>query len=338
MVLGSLLGGVLAGSLGWESVFFVNVPLAVGGAGAAVKLIPHDHASASRAGLDVPGALTSTAGTLAVVYGVVQAPEVGWTSLNTIVPLGIGAVLLLAFIGIERRTRLALVPLKLFRDRGLLTGTATTFLFMASFGAIPYFLTIYLQRVEDLTAFVTGLIFMLPSACVLLGTMIGGKLANSYTSRQILLGAWAFGGVGIVVLAVLMNAHGSLTAGAVVLALLSLAQGVVFTIMFGVSTAGVPAQDQGVASGIATAGQQVGGALGLAVLVAVASAVASDSGTVTDVASHTSTGMFAIAALSILGVLVAVVVPVKKVKGESEALTDTSPSFVPDQVDSVRGN
>lgn len=308
MVLGSLLGGILAGSLGWESTFFVNVPLALIGAAVALTLIPRDTEGTSTGGLDVPGAFLSTAGILTIVYGLVQAPEVGWTDIATIAPVALGVLLLLVFFTIERRSVSPLVPLSLFKNPGLVAGTATTFLFMGSFGAIPYFLTIYLQRVEGISAFVTGLIFMLPSACVLAGTVIGGKLSNSYTSRQILTGAWLIGGVGTAVLAILMGIQGNLAAGAIALAVLSLAQGVVFTVMFGVATATVPGADQGVASGIATSGQQVGGAVGLAVLVVVATALGGSTGTSSD-PQFTSVGMWAIAALIVLGVALSRIVP-----------------------------
>ncbi|MGL5863357.1 MAG: MFS transporter [Phycicoccus sp.] len=274
MVLGSLLGGVLAGWLGWESVFYVNVPLALGGAVAALRLIPADEAAGTSRQLDIPGAVTSTAGVLAIVYGMVQAPQIGWGAAGTWVPIAAGAALLAGFVAIERSAPTPLVPLALFGNHELRRGTATTFLFMASFGAIPYFITIYLQEVEGVSAFTTGLVFMLPSACVLLGTVIGGRASNRWSPRTILVAAWIVGALGMVVLTAMMAGEGPLLLGAVPFAILSLAQGVVFTVMFAVSTSTTAAADQGVASGIATSGQQIGGAVGLAVLVAWASATA----------------------------------------------------------------
>lgn len=304
MVLGSLLGGVLAGAFGWGSVFFVNVPLGLAGAIAALLLIPADEKSQTKARLDVPGAVTSTAGVLAVVYGLVQAPEIGWAAAGTLVPLVLGVVLLAVFVAIERRVSSPLVPLSLFNNSGLRAGTLTTFVFMGSFGALPYFITIYLQQVEKISPFATGLVFMLPSACVLIGTVIGGKLSNIWTSRQILTMAWTVGAVGTVLVAFVMATRGSVLLGTIPFAILSLAQGIVFTVMFAVATSGIPAADQGVGSGIATSGQQIGGAVGLAVLVAAATATGSNQvGSLS--LDFTSAGMLGIVVLLLLGLAIA---------------------------------
>lgn len=304
MVLGSLLGGILAGALGWGSVFFVNVPLGLAGAAAALLVIPADRASGAKTRLDIPGAVTSTVGVLAIVYGMVKAPEIGWGAPGTLAPLAIGVVLLAAFVAIERRVGAPLVPLALFGNSGLRTGTATTFVFMGSFGALPYFITIYLQQVADVSALATGLVFMLPSACVLIGTVIGGRLSNVWSSRQILTLAWTVGAVGTVLTALVMATRGPLLLGAIPFAILSLAQGVVFRVMFAVATSGIPAADQGVGSGIATSGQQIGGAVGLAVLVAAAAAAGS-----TQIGSlsldFTSAGMAGITVLLLLGLVIA---------------------------------
>ncbi len=311
MIIGSLLGGVLAGSWGWESVFFVNVPLALGGLLAATVLIPsatrHGNQAASGQ-LDMPGALTSTLGVLAVVYGFVQAPEVGWLTQNTLLPLLVGLVLLVVFLALEQKVRNPLVPLQLFGNRALRVGTATAFMFMASFGAIPYFVTIYLQQVQGVSPFATGLIFMLPSACVLVGTMIGGRAANVWSSRSVLVVAWLVGITGTVALAFMMARQASLVLSAVPFVALSLAQGVVFTLMFSVSTSKVPAADQGVASGIATSGQQIGGAVGLAVLVVAATGIAGSRIMAADF-DLTAAGMGCIALLLVLGLLIGLTAP-----------------------------
>lgn len=272
LVLGSLLGGVLTSAFGWEAVFFVNVPLAMIGLMAAYVLIPADETRQNGRRLDIPGAVTSTLGVLSLVYGMVQAPEVGWGAIGTLVPLAIGAILIIVFIAIERKVSVPLVPMPLFRDTELRLGTVTTFLFMASFGAIPYFVTIYLQQVMFLSPLATGVVFMMPSACVLIGTMIGGKLSNTWSSRQILVSAWMTGLISTAMMAIVMMVQGPMLVGAIPFAILSLAQGVVFTVMFSVATSTIPSGDHGVGSGIATSGQQIGGAVGLAVLVAGASA------------------------------------------------------------------
>jgi len=278
MVAGSLLGGVLTGSLGWPSVFFVNVALAGLGIVLALLLIPRDPARVGAAvGFDLPGAVTATVGSLALVFALVQAPKVGWGSVETIVTAAAAVVVLAVFVQIQRRSSAPLLPLSLFRNRNVSVGASITFLFMASFGAIAYFLTLYFQDVLDYTPLATGLAFVLPCVCVLLGTILGGRIATRSGPRAALLTGFVIGLVGTAVLALTIAADGSYLVSAGPLAFLSLGQGIVFTAMFTAATTGVRADDQGIASGVATAGQQVGGAVGLAVLVAVAGAVAGDS-------------------------------------------------------------
>lgn len=276
MVLGSLLGGVLTGSLGWESVFTVNVVLAIVAIVGAFLLIPADQRTSGtrRPRLDVPGAVTGTVGVLAVVFALVQAPEAGWAAPETFVPGGLGVLFLIAFVMVQRAAREPLVPLTLFRSGNLGIGTWVTFLFMATFGAIPFFLTIYLQQELRFSPMATGIAFIIPSVCVLIGATWAGRLGNTVSPRSVLAVSFTIGAAGTAVLAAGFAAGWSPYVLAVPLIVLSVAQGVVFTTMFTLATTGVAAEHQGTASGIATAGQQVGGAVGLALLVLGASSIA----------------------------------------------------------------
>jgi EmrB/QacA subfamily drug resistance transporter len=278
MVAGSLLGGVLTDALGWPSVFYVNVLLAGVGIAAAFALLPHDPARTGPAqGFDLPGALTATIGSTALVLALVQAPKVGWTSVWTIGTVAAAVAILALFVQIQRRSAAPLLPLGLFRNRNVSVGASITFLFMASFGAIAYFLTLYFQDVLGYSPMATGLAFVMPCVFVLLGTIVGGRLATRSGVRGALGVGFAMGLVGTAILALTIAADGSYLVSAAPLAFLSLGQGIVFTAMYAAATSGVDAHDQGIASGVATAGQQVGGAVGLAVLVAVAGAVTGDS-------------------------------------------------------------
>jgi MFS family permease len=330
MVLGSLLGGVLADGFGWESVFFVNVPLALLGALAAIRLIPADHTPSDKQRLDVTGAVSSTVGVLAIVYGMVQAPQIGWTRMGTLVPMITGLLLLGLFVTVERRAAAPLIPLSLFRNDELRRGTATTFMFMASFGAIPYFVTIYLQQVQGISAFTTGLAFMLPSVFVLFGTVVGGRASNRWSPRSILVAAWLVGGVFATVLTVMMSTRTPVAYGAAALAVLSVAQGVLFTSMFGLATSSSPPQDLGVASGIATAGQQIGGAVGLAVLVAAATSFPNRATAGSVSVDLTAVGMAGVAVLTGLGLLIALRVgrPDKRLVVVPDATAATAPAEV----------
>lgn len=270
LVLGSLLGGVLTQAFGWESVFLVNVPLALVAMAVALPLLPADGPRGTGRRFDLPGALTVTAGSTAVVFALVQGPESGWDAPVVVVAAGLGVVLLAAFAGIERRSPDPLMPLRMFRNRNVSAGVATTFLFTATFSSIAYFFTVYLQSVHGYSALAAGLAFLAPCAAILVGSLSGGRLATRFGVRATLVGSLVLGVAGAVAMALAMAPDGSYLALLPGLVVLSLGQGVVFTVMFAAAATGVPADQQGVASGVASTGQQVGTAVGLAVLVAIA--------------------------------------------------------------------
>lgn len=302
MVLGSILGGVLTDAFGWPAVFFVNVLLAGAGVIAAWVLIPADPPSA-RGKIDLPGAVTGTAGVTLLVFALVEAPARGWTSSFVLTTAAVAVLLLGVFIAVEARSSAPMLPLRLFRNRNLSTGTLITFSFMATFGALAYFLTRYWQGVLGYSAWTTGLAFVLPSASVLIGTVLGGKLSTKFGVRSTLVGALAVGAAGTAVLALMAGPTSSYLAIAPALVVLSVAQGVVFTTMFVAATTGVEAADQGIGSGIATTGQQIGGAVGLAVLIAIATSVNS-GGDGNTVMHETTVAYWAIA----IGIAVTVLV------------------------------
>ncbi|MFI0264773.1 MFS transporter [Streptomyces sp. NPDC017056] len=273
MVLGSLLGGVLTQAFGWSSVFFVNVPLAAAIALLGLRVLPADPPADTSRSFDVPGSLTVTAGATLLVFAIVEGPELGWLAPVTLAAFVAAVVLLGAFALIEKRSSDPLVPLAVFTQRNLNIGTAITFLFMATFGALAYFLTMDLQQVHGYDALTTGFAFILPCACVLIGTMIGGRMSTAFGVRVTLLTGLVTGAIGTAAFAASLDAQGSYWLMSPGIVVFSLAQGVVFTAMFSAATAGVREQFQGLASGIANSGQQIGAAVGLAVLVAITNSV-----------------------------------------------------------------
>lgn len=272
MVLGSLLGGVLTEAFGWPAVFFVNVPLALGAFLAAFWLIPPDQERDPSRTFDLGGALTATIGATLLVLTLVQGPASGWTSTAVLLS-AVGAIVFLgAFLFIESRSRDPLMPLGLFRNRSLSTGMVVTAAFMATFGALAYVFTVYFQTVLGYSALQSGFGFVLPCVGVLVGTQIGGRLATRLGVRTTLIGGLTIGAVGTAGFAMALSVSGSYLTIAPGLAILSVGQGIVFTAMFAAALTGVQPADQGIGSGMAVTGQQVGGALGLAVLVAVINA------------------------------------------------------------------
>jgi MFS family permease len=173
---------------------------------------------------------------------------------------------------IERRSRDPLVPARLLANRCLRTALVIAFLFMATFGSVLYFLSIYLQDVHGYDALETGVGFLLPTAFVVAGSALGGPSATRFGLRPTLVAALAVGALGAVALGLTMSPDSSYTALVPGLIALSLADGVVFTTMFITAATGVSDREQGVASGITSSASGVGAVVGLAVLVLVANA------------------------------------------------------------------
>jgi len=270
LVVGVLLGGVLTEGLGWEAVFFVNVPLASLAALTALAVIPADRRPDVTRRFDLPGALSATTGVTLLVFALVQGPRLGWGSPGILVSAAAGLLLLAALVLIERRSPDPLVPPRLLGNRNLAIATAVAFLFMATFGSVLYFLTLYFQDVHGYGALQTGIGFLLPTAFVLTGSAIAGQLATRCGLRATLVAALAVGAVGALALGLAMSPDGSYAVLIPGLALLSLGDGLVFTTMFIVAGTGVDDGDQGVASGIASTSTSLGAAVGLALLVLVA--------------------------------------------------------------------
>ncbi|ALG15417.1 MFS transporter [Kibdelosporangium phytohabitans] len=272
MILGSLLGGVLTDAFGWTAVFFVNVPLAGAAALLALPLIPRRTARRTVRRFDVAGALTSTAATALLVFTLVQAPESGWTAPPVLAAAAVGVLLLVAFAFIEARSADPLLPLRMLRGRELGTGVLVTFLYMGTFGTLLYFLTVYFQTVHGYDALHTGLAFLVPMAAIVAGSQLGGRLATTRGTRTAMIVSLVVGGAGTLILGVSLSTDGTYLTLLPGLVILGLGQGAGYTLMFGAATAATPADQQGVASAVASTAQQIGGAVGLAVLVAIAGA------------------------------------------------------------------
>jgi EmrB/QacA subfamily drug resistance transporter len=270
LVIGVLLGGVLTQALGWEAVFFVNVPLATGAIALAFALIPPDPERDVRRRFDLPGALSATLGVSLLVFALVQGPGYGWGSPGIVASAAAGLLMLVVFAGVELRSSDPLVPPRLLANRNLATAAAVGFLFWATFGSVLYFLTLYFQEVHGYDALETGVGFLLPTAVVVAGSALAGQLVTRCGLRTTLVAALAVGALGALALGLAMSPGGSYAALIPGLVLLSAGDGVVFTTMFIAAGTGVADDEQGVASGIASTSTSVGAAVGLALLVLVA--------------------------------------------------------------------
>jgi MFS family permease len=272
LVVGVLLGGVLTQALGWEAVFFVNVPLAALAALLALPVFDPDPARDSGRSFDLAGALSATLAVTLLVFALVQGPGLGWGSPAIVGSAAAGLLLLGALVAIERRSRDPLLPSRLLANRALRIAIAIAFLFMATFGSVLFFLSLYFQDVRGYDALETGVAFVLPTAFVVAGSAFGGRLATRCGLRVTLAAALGVGAVGALALGLAMTEDGSYAALIPGLAGISIADGVVFTTMFIAASTGVADREQGVAASLASTGGGIGAAVGLALLVLVANA------------------------------------------------------------------
>jgi MFS family permease len=272
LVIGVLLGGALTSAFGWRAVFFVNVPLAGLALIAAPMLIARDAARDNTRAFDLPGAVAATSAVTLVVLALVQGPAFGWRSPVTIGILLTGLSLGAVFVLIEKRSRDPLLPFVMLRNPWLTLGLMTASLFMATFGALLYFVSIYLQDVLRYNALRTGLAFLIPTLVVVLSSALAGRVATRFGLRATMMVALMTGVAGASALGLAVSPDASFLALAPGLIMVSVGDGVIFTTMFIAAATGVPDHQQGVASSIVSTGAGIGAVVGLAVLVLVANA------------------------------------------------------------------
>jgi len=267
---GVFLGGVLTQGPGWRWVFFVNPLICLGVLAGTFLLIDDERRRARLAHFDIVGAVLSTAGMLLLVYAIVQAPTVGWGATSTIAELA-GAVGLLAlFIVNELRTENPLLPLSIFKIKGLGAADATQLIAIAGFLATFFFLTLYMQDVLDYSPLRTGLSYLPVTAGVIVAAGISSQLFPRIGTRPILVVGALVAAAGIYYLS-RVPIHGSYASDLLPgLVVMSLGLGAVFTGATTAANAGVPPDKAGLAAALLNASQQLGGALGIAIFTAIA--------------------------------------------------------------------
>jgi EmrB/QacA subfamily drug resistance transporter len=294
---GALLGGVLTDAWGWRWVFYVMVPIGLTVAVATLRVVPAVRRTARTEGFDLLGAVVVTAGSSLVVLGLVNGPTTGWDSARGGGALAAGAVLLGLFVLVERRAASPLVPPRLLRSRSLGVAMLVILLFQTSLGGAYYLFTNYLQNVIGYSPLAAGLAF-LPLTVVSATASLRGTaplIARLGISRTLLIGM-AINGLGLAVLAAGMLTDGSIWTVLPGLVAWGIGGGLTFPAMFTAAATGVVPGEQGTASAMATTAQQIGGALGLAVLVAIATSPAS-------LLDGLRTALLTAAAVSVVGAL-----------------------------------
>src|SRR3954452_6415609 len=267
--IGLIVGGVLTEYASWRWVLFVNVPVAALAVVGALRVLPERRDSRVR-GLDVPGALLVTGGLVALVYALVKGNDLGWGSARTLVMLGLAAVLLIAFVIVERRVRDPLVDFGLFRSRSLLGADLGALFVGAGLFAVFFFLVLWMQQVHGYSPLRAGFAFLPMTGFIVVGAAISSQLLTRIGARPLLIIGPTLGAVGMLALALRLAPDSSyVTVILPALCVLALGMGMTFVALTSSAVAGVPPEDAGVASALLNAGQQAGGSLGLAILTAV---------------------------------------------------------------------
>jgi MFS family permease len=264
------LGGVLTSGLGWRSVLFVNVPIGVAAILLTPRLVAESRTDTARMGFDLPGAATVTGGLSALVYALVRASAVGWGSVQTIGVLAAAAVLLISFVVIERRSAAPLVPFAFFRNLNVSAANATMLATGAAIIGLFYFLSLYMQKVLGYSAIKAGTSQLPLAAGIVLAAATAAPLVARLGLRWVLIGGLALFAGGLVWFAQLPVDGGYLADLLGPSLLIALGLGFAFVPITILAETGVHDREYGLASGLLNTSQQVGGALGLAVLTTIA--------------------------------------------------------------------
>jgi len=267
---GVLLGGVITQALTWRWVLLINPPIAVVAAIVAYTVVHSRRQARDAARFDVAGALTLTVGQMVLVYGVVEAGLAGWDATKAVGPIILGAALLVAFVVIE--TRFASAPLVPFKDLTKPLRIANNIVLLFSAALFPMWIvsSLYLQQVLGLSPLHTGLMFLPMTLTIMLVASRAGRLVNQFGVRPVLGGGLIMLTAGMLLLA-RIGSSGSGVVYVMIPGLLT-AAGIAMSIVPSTiaATQGAKEGQAGLASGIVNTSRQVGGGLGLAILVTLA--------------------------------------------------------------------
>ena len=282
---GLLLGGLLTEYLNWRWTFFANIPFAIVALG-AYFVIREPENDRNRSPLDIPGAVLSTLGLVSLVYAFSRAESSSWSAPSTIGLFIASGALLAVFALVEAKVKTPLLPLRVLTERNRGGAYLSLALANISLFGVFLFLTYYLQTVQGYSAIRTGLAFMPIALSFIVGaTWIGTRLVTRLPARLIMAPGFAIAVLGMLFLTQLEV--GSSYPGVILpgMILLGLGTGAAFMPIISIAVHGIQGRDAGVASAMANTSQQVGGAIGTALLNTIAA-----SATATYLAGHTSGG------------------------------------------------
>ncbi len=273
---GVLLGGILTDALGWEWVLFVNTPITLVAALLVPRLIAESRSDSSSKTFDVAGAVSVTAGLSLLVYTLVDANNAGWASTQTLGLLALTAALLAIFVVVERRSTAPLVPFGIFRLRTLRGANVVGLLIGMSLFSMFFFLSLYMQQVLGYAPLKTGFAYLPLALTIIVSAGVASQLVTRVGFKPVLVAGLLFIAVGLLWFS-RVSVDGSYLGDVLFASLLAaVGLGFAFVPVTIAAVTGVSNQEAGLASGLINTSQQIGGALGLAILSAVATSVSGE--------------------------------------------------------------
>ncbi len=273
---GVLFGGILTEYIGWQAVLFVNVPIGLFIAWQAPQRLIESKIEDDDRSFDIAGAVSITAGLSLLVYALVDATAEGWTSGATLGRVGGAIALIAVFVALELRTRKPLVPFAIFRLRTLRGANMIALLIGMSLFSMFFLITLYLQQVLGLSALETGLAYLPLSAFIIFAAGFGSQMVTKVGFKPVLMAGLLFTAAGLAWFTQI-SPGGSFAAdmlGPSILAAIGL--GLSFVSVTIAAMTGTTPDEAGLASGLINTSQQIGGALGLAILASIANSTTSD--------------------------------------------------------------
>jgi EmrB/QacA subfamily drug resistance transporter len=304
---GVLLGGVLTEYLDWRWVLFVNVPIGLAAAFAAPRILDESRSEDAGA-FDALGAVLVTASLALLVYAFVEAGEGSWTSGVTVGRIAGALVLMAAFLVVERRQAAPLVPFSIFRLRTLRGANAVGLLIGMSLFSMFFFVSLYLQNVLRYSAIETGLAYLPLAVTIMVSAGLGSLLVTRIGFKPTLVAGTLFVAAGLAWFS-RIDADGSFLADVLGPSLLAaVGLGLSFVSVTIAAVTGTRPSEAGLASGLINTAQQIGGALGLAILASVASSATRDAGGGAEAITTGFSHAFLVGAgLALLGTVLALV-------------------------------
>jgi EmrB/QacA subfamily drug resistance transporter len=266
---GLVVSGVLTDLTSWRWIFLINLPVAA----VALALLPRltaESRASHRARLDVPGALLGTAAVLSLVYGLLQAGESGWTDVAVIAPLLLAAVLAVGFLVAEARAAEPLVPMSFLADRTRAVANGATLLFSAAFYAMAFLLMIHLQTGLGYGPLRAGIAYLPYGAGILVGMRLCAPAMLRMGMRWMLVLSFLISSAGLLLLSGVAAGDPYATGVLPGMLVTSLGCGLSLPVLTAAAVTGTTEENAGLGSALFSSVQQVGGAVGVAVLVAVA--------------------------------------------------------------------